>query len=315
MKLESSLRKNFLEVIILDVIEEMRSYSGVSEYKNLIFVHKNRALRTVSGDGLVIESHESDKGVKVRIIVKKDVGNVHLCFAVLDKRGAQSIDVDIFVENGCSAHFISHCVFPNAEKVVHNSRIHFHIGHSASVRHEETHIHSPDGDIKVNSKVKADVGIKSRLDLSFVAKRGRAGNLRSSTDIFLNAEASANVTAKIFARKDDNVELNEKIVLNGCESRGVVKTRNVLRDSANSVVNSEVIGLGMGSRGHIECTEILMDNATARAYPIVDVREPTAKLTHEAAIGRVDEKQIMTLMCRGMSEEEATEFIVQGILG
>jgi len=39
-----------------------------------------------------------------------------------------------------------------------------------------------------------------------------------------------------------------------------------------------------------------------------------AKVTHGAAIGRVDQRQLETLMARGLSPKEAVDVIVRGIL-
>ncbi|HPB48623.1 MAG TPA: SufD family Fe-S cluster assembly protein, partial [Exilispira sp.] len=41
---------------------------------------------------------------------------------------------------------------------------------------------------------------------------------------------------------------------------------------------------------------------------------PKAQVTHEAAIGSVDSKQLETLMSRGLSEDEAVDLIVSGLL-
>jgi len=59
----------------------------------------------------------------------------------------------------------------------------------------------------------------------------------------------------------------------------------------------------------------VQDNAIAKAVPIVEVKHPKAHVTHEAAIGSVDSKQLETLMSRGLTENEAVEFIIQGLLG
>jgi Fe-S cluster assembly scaffold protein SufB len=48
----------------------------------------------------------------------------------------------------------------------------------------------------------------------------------------------------------------------------------------------------------------------ASAIPIVRVFHPEAKVTHEAAIGSVDKKELETLMARVMSPEQAVELIV-----
>ena len=48
--------------------------------------------------------------------------------------------------------------------------------------------------------------------------------------------------------------------------------------------------------------------------PIVRVFHPEAKVTHEAAIGSVNKKELETLMARGLTPEQAVEMIVSGIL-
>lgn len=69
-----------------------------------------------------------------------------------------------------------------------------------------------------------------------------------------------------------------------------------------------------GAWGHVDCREILKDHAVASAIPIVYVTHPLAKVTHEAAIGSVDQKELETLMAHGLNPEQATELIVSGML-
>ena len=68
------------------------------------------------------------------------------------------------------------------------------------------------------------------------------------------------------------------------------------------------------ARGHVDCKEIVVGQAFAKAVPIVEVSHPTAHVTHEAAIGSVDSKQLQTLLARGMSEDDATDLIIEGLL-
>ncbi len=46
----------------------------------------------------------------------------------------------------------------------------------------------------------------------------------------------------------------------------------------------------------------------------MSVTNPLAKVTHEAAIGSVDKRQMETLMAHGLTPEEAVDVIVKGIL-
>ena len=46
----------------------------------------------------------------------------------------------------------------------------------------------------------------------------------------------------------------------------------------------------------------------------MNVYHAKAKVTHEAAIGSIDSKQLNTLMARGLTEAEAIDIIVKGLL-
>jgi hypothetical protein len=68
------------------------------------------------------------------------------------------------------------------------------------------------------------------------------------------------------------------------------------------------------ARGHVDCLEIVTDQALAQAIPIVRVTHPLAKVTHEAAIGNIDQKQLETLMAHGLTPEQAVELVFSGML-
>jgi Fe-S cluster assembly scaffold protein SufB len=44
------------------------------------------------------------------------------------------------------------------------------------------------------------------------------------------------------------------------------------------------------------------------------VEHPLAKITHEAAVGTVDQKQLETLMAHGLAPEQAVDVIITGML-
>jgi hypothetical protein len=89
----------------------------------------------------------------------------------------------------------------------------------------------------------------------------------------------------------------------------------VLNDNAKAEVRGETYGNAPLARGHVDCIEIVNgEGVIARAIPLVYVRDKQAKVTHEAAIGSIDKRQLQTLMSRGLGEEEAVDVIVRGIL-
>ncbi|HEX6230482.1 MAG TPA: SufD family Fe-S cluster assembly protein [Actinomycetota bacterium] len=64
----------------------------------------------------------------------------------------------------------------------------------------------------------------------------------------------------------------------------------------------------------MDCAEIVRGKATASNTPHVVVRNDRAHVTHEAAIGTVNRKELETLMARGLDEDDAVDVIVRGML-
>jgi len=126
--------------------------------------------------------------------------------------------------------------------------------------------------------------------------------------------AVTELTARVFGHAKDIISIKDRVALDGMNSKGLIKTRVAIEDNARAEVTGITEGNAEGARGHVDCMEIVKDNAFAKAIPIVNVSNPLAKVTHEAAIGSVDKKQLETLMAHGLSPEEAVDVIVRGIL-
>jgi Fe-S cluster assembly scaffold protein SufB len=88
-----------------------------------------------------------------------------------------------------------------------------------------------------------------------------------------------------------------------------------VEDTARAHIVGATYGNAEGARGHVDCLEIVRGNARASAVPEVEVSHPQAKVTHEAAIGAVDQRQLEALMARGLDPEAAVDRIILGLLG
>ena len=284
----------------------------------LVLVSGHKLLGKNEIPGLVIEGEEIADGVKAKIIVKKNnllKSPVHLCFGVIPAEGVQHIVADFVIEDNASVRFLAHCSFPNAVKVQHIMEGTVTVGKNAAMEYSETHYHGTKGGVGVLPKMKIHVEPDARYISTFKLIKGAAGKNVLDYDVDLQDRALAEMYAKVYGKRVDDIKIKESIYLNGAESRGLAKSRIVLTDQAHAEVLGEVIGNGVYSRGHIDCMEIVQGKkAVASAVPRLQVVNDTAKLTHEAAIGSVDKKQVQTLMERGLSEQEAVDVIVMGLL-
>ena len=277
--------------------------------------HKLLSMKSV--EGLEFDARETLTGVSAKVTVTEGVkikNPVHLCFGVLHKRGTQKIKMDVRLEKNASAHFIAHCIFPKAEKVRHIMDAVVEIGEGAEMRYSETHYHGPYGGIEVVPKSVVRIGRNGRYLADFTLIEGRVGTLDIDYSVEAGENAVTELTAKVFGHANDEIKIKEKVVLKGDNARGLIKTRVAVEDEASAEVTGITEGNAAGARGHVDCMEIVKDKAIAKAIPIVNVTNPLAKVTHEAAIGSVDKRQMETLMAHGLTPEEAVDIIVKGIL-
>lgn len=283
-----------------------------------MLVSNHQVLSQRQTPGMQLESEETAEGIRARIVVSRDVHvgqPLHLCFGVLPSKGRQFIETHLTLEEGAQLQVVAHCFFPNAEQVEHRMVADIVVGSGASLTYDESHFHGPHGGVVVLPKACVKVGLGGRYYSDFSLTRGRVGRLDIDYEVEAAEQAVVELTARVFGHEVDDIKIRERLILAGRLARGLIKTRLAVEHNAVA----EIIGITEGNaeraRGHVDCLEIVKDNAIASAHPVVLVRHPQAKVTHEAAIGSVDHHQLETLMAHGLSPEEAVDLIVGGLLG
>lgn len=121
---------------------------------------------------------------------------------------------------------------------------------------------------------------------------GRVGYLEFDYSIDAERDSICEMVTKVYGKKNDKIKIQEKISLNGENARSVIKSRLAITDNAESEFRGITEGRAPRTRGHVDCLEVIQGNAKDEAVPIVRVDNPLAKVTHEAAIGCVDKKEV-----------------------
>lgn len=268
--------------------------------------------------GIHVQAEETDSGVNVKLAIDDNVQMeypVHLCFGVVHKTGKQHINSEYHIGNNVKVEFLAHCSFPRAENVQHIMQAQMDIADNSIIKYQEVHFHGPEGGIEVIPVARIKLGKNSIYTSEFKLIEGRVGRFDLDYAIDVGENSVAELNAKLYGKGNDQIKIKEVIHLNGSHSKGIAKSRIVNTDESSSEILGEVIGNAPYSRGHIDCTEIVEGlKASASAVPLVKVTHPLAKVTHEASIGSVDKQQMETLMARGLTEEEAIDVIVKGLL-
>jgi len=305
--------------MMLDVYRGLGQDSSVfseSDVAHLV-IHGNEVIGANQVPGLRVEPEELEDGVRVGIVVEEGAAienTVHMCFGVLPEEGLQRILLDVELEPRSRVEVLAHCVFPNALDVTHKMDAQIRLGEDAAYRYFERHVHGSEGGVLVVPHAQVHVGAGASFETEFELVQGRVGQIEIDYEGWCAERALMRMIARMSGRGDDRIQVRETAHLDGPDSVGVLLSRIAVRDRAWADVYNELTASAPGARGHVDCKEIVQGEAVARATPIVDVRHPRAHVTHEAAIGSVDSRQLQTLMARGMSEDEAVELIIQGLL-
>jgi len=181
--------------------------------------------------------------------------------------------------------------------------------------YEDEHFHDERGGVFVETITKMTIDENGYFASKFYETKTRVGRINVVMDIELKKNAKANLESKIYAKEDDIVDIKEIMRLNGENSSGIATSTVFATDSTKAHVVNEAYGNAPYSRGHIECNEIVKgSDVSVSTIPVLKVNNEKAELTHEASVGRIKQDQLETLMSKGLTEDEAAEFIVNGLL-
>jgi Fe-S cluster assembly scaffold protein SufB len=281
-------------------------------------VHGNEVVGAHLVPGLQVDVDELDDGIEAWIHVDKGARlakPVHMCFGMLPTEGLQRIVMHVEAEEDSFASVQAHCTFPNAVDITHKMDADVVIGPGATYEYFERHLHGAEGGVVVVPKTRVHVKEGGRFKTEFELIKGMAGVIDFDYEVDCDAFSKLDMIARIIGRGKDRIRINETGHLNGEGATAVLQSHLALRDDAYAEIYNTLTANAPHARGHVDCKEVVQGNAVAKAVPVVEVTHPLAHVTHEAAIGSVDSKQLQTLMSRGLDEDAATDLIIDGLLG
>lgn len=301
---------------LLDSIEmkpELLEHNHIAH----LTIHHNQVVGVNLIPGLEAETEEIENGIKIDLLIKEGTiieNPVQMCFGMLPETGIQQIVMNVRIEDNARISVIAHCSFPNAVDIIHKMDAQINVGQNSTYTYYERHIHGEHGGIKVIPKAKVILENGAKFKTEFELLKGRVGLIDIDYETICKENSILEMDARINGTGDDIIKIRETGMLEGENARGVLKSRIAVRDKANAEVYNKLSASAPYARGHVDCKEIIQDEGVCSAIPIVEVSHPKAHITHEASIGSVDSKQLDTLMSRGLSEDDAVELIIQGLL-
>jgi Fe-S cluster assembly protein SufB len=167
---------------------------------------------------------------------------------------------------------------------------------------------------------------------NFVTKRGdcRGANSRIS---WTQVETGSAITWKypsVILRGDNSIgEFYSVALTNNYQQADTGTKMTHIGKNTKSTILSKGISAGHGqnsyrglvkvlanadnARNHTQCDSLLLgDHCGAHTFPYIEVKNPTARVEHEASTSRIGEDQMFYFLQRGISAEDAVSMIVSG---
>ncbi len=139
------------------------------------------------------------------------------------------------------------------------------------------------------------------------------GKTVRETNVELGKDAKLYVTERLMTDGEQKAESNIEVQLNGEDSSAQIVSRSVGKGNSVQTFHPNAIG-NSKCQAHIQCDSIIMDHAEVGSIPEIRAKNIDAAIIHEAAIGRINDEQLLKLRTLGLTEEEAEEVIIQNFL-
>ncbi|MDH3451978.1 MAG: Fe-S cluster assembly protein SufB [Gammaproteobacteria bacterium] len=167
---------------------------------------------------------------------------------------------------------------------------------------------------------------------NFVTKRGECRGDDSKIS-WTQVETGSAITWKYpscILRGDNSVGAFYSVALSNLCQQADTGTKMIhIGKNTRSTIVSKGISAGQGqnayrglvqigrtadnARNYTQCDSLLMgDRCGAHTFPYIEVKNPTAKVEHEASTSKISEDQLFYCRSRGLSDENAVSMIVNG---
>lgn len=269
-----------------------------------------------STEHIIITTKEDKPGIDIEIKPFTKNESVHIPVIITETGINEMVYNDFHIGEGADVLIVAGCGIHNAgDETSRHDGIHtFHVGKNARVRYVEKHYGEGDGkgDRIFNPTTVVNLDEGAVCEMEMVQIKGVDSTARDTT-ANLKEGAKLVISEKLMTHGKQYARSDVVINLDGEDSSAQIVSRSVAKDESTQIFYPRAVG-NAKCRAHVQCDSIIMDNAKIRSIPEIAANHAEAQIVHEAAIGRINNDQLIKLQTFGMEEAEAEEVIVQGFL-
>lgn len=265
---------------------------------------------------ITIKRKEDKQGIDVYISGEARGEQVHIPVVVAVSGMTDEVYNDFYIEDGAQVTIIAGCGIHNSgcNDSRHDGIHTFHVGKNANVRYEEKHYGEGEGTgARILNPVTKIIMEKNAVFTLDTAQIKGVDSTKRETQVVMGEDSKLFVIEKLMTHDAQSAVSNMDIYLNGAGSSAQITSRSVARGESRQVFHPKAIGNAL-CHAHIQCDSIIMDQAKVCSIPEIDAQHVDAAIIHEAAIGRINNEQLIKLNTFGLSEEAAEAVIIENFL-
>lgn len=298
---------------LLESIADMHGIPTAGAYN----IRKNgQGVERHSTENITIEPKKDKPGIDIIVKPGTKGERVHIPVIVTETGIDDVVYNDFYIGDWADVDIVAGCGIHNcgSEKSEHDGIHTFHIGKHAKVRYVEKHYGEGEGtgERVLNPTTVVEMDENSYCEMEMVQIKGVDSTQRDTT-ASLKAGAKLVINEKLMTHGKQYARSDVVINLDGEDASAQIISRSVAKDESEQIFYPRAVG-NAPCRAHVQCDSIIMDNAKIRSIPEIAANHALAQIVHEAAIGRINNDQLIKLQTFGMTQEEAEEVIIQGFL-
>ncbi|MGN1315972.1 MAG: SufB/SufD family protein [Acutalibacteraceae bacterium] len=269
-----------------------------------------------SSANIIIEPKKDKPGIDITVKAGTKNESVHIPVIITEAGVNDLVYNDFYIEDDADVLIVAGCGIHNSgDRNSEHDGIHrFHIGKNAHIKYVEKHYGEGDGKGEriLNPTTEVYMDENSFCEMEMVQIKG-VDSTKRDTVAKLKAGARLVILEKLMTHGSQVAHSNMVVELNGEDSSSQIISRSVAKDGSEQVFYPRAIG-NAKCRAHVQCDSIIMDDAHIRSIPEIAANHCEANIVHEAAIGRINNDQLLKLQTLGKTEEEAEEIIINCFL-
>ncbi|MBU2522429.1 MAG: SufD family Fe-S cluster assembly protein [Proteobacteria bacterium] len=237
---------------------------------------------------------------------------IQACLYIAKDKFSQNVHNVVIAEEGSELHIITGCATaPHLVSGLHVGVSEFYVKKGAKLIFTMIHDWGEKVNVRPRTVTQVDEG---GLIISNYISLKPVGSLQMFPTTYLNGRgAVARFNSILVASKGSYLDVGSKVVLSAPDSRAEIISR-AITSGGTIIARGSLIGKVAGIKAHLECKGLILNDGLMHAIPELQAYVPNVEMSHEAAVGKIDQHEIEYLMARGLDEDEAVSTIVRGFL-